>query len=108
MRVGTADRACSLLRQPLGFAEPGGAEHARSSRPPVFLTRRCAILILSRRLDEEIWVGETIRIKIIGIGSGRVRLGISAPEDVPINRAELLGMSSDGQQLGSKLLGGEA
>ena len=47
------------------------------------------MLILSRKLDEEIWLGNDIKIKIISIDKGSVRLGIDAPADVIILREEL-------------------
>ncbi|MBI3464923.1 MAG: carbon storage regulator [Planctomycetes bacterium] len=47
------------------------------------------MLVLSRKLDQSIVLGENIVISVLGIEGGRVRLGISAPADVPIRRAEL-------------------
>ena len=48
------------------------------------------LLILSRRLGEEIVVGNNILIKIIEILPGRVRIGFTAPRDIPIHRVELI------------------
>jgi carbon storage regulator len=47
------------------------------------------MLVLTRKLNEEIVVGNHIRITVIGIHPGRVRLGITAPEDVAVRRTEL-------------------
>lgn len=47
------------------------------------------MLVLSRNLNEEIIIGGNIRVKIIAIRGGRVRLGIQAPDDVRVRRSEL-------------------
>ena len=49
------------------------------------------MLILSRLPGEEIVIADDITIKVIDVqrGSGRVRLGISAPRDVDIDRKEV-------------------
>lgn len=47
------------------------------------------MLILTRKLDEEIIIGDDIRIRIVGIENGKVKLGIDAPEDMSIIRGEL-------------------
>ncbi|MBE0499579.1 MAG: carbon storage regulator CsrA [Campylobacterales bacterium] len=47
------------------------------------------MLILSRKLDEAIWIGDNIKIKIMGIEKGTVKIGIEAPSDITILRQEL-------------------
>ena len=47
------------------------------------------MLVLSRKLNEEICVGEEVSIKILSVTGGRVRLGIVAPSSVKLWRAEL-------------------
>lgn len=47
------------------------------------------MLILSRKLEEAIWLGDNIKIKIMGIEKGTVKIGIDAPSDVTILREEL-------------------
>ena len=48
------------------------------------------MLVLTRKVNEEILIGDNIRIKIVDIGSGRIRLGISAPRDVTVLRDEVI------------------
>lgn len=47
------------------------------------------MLILSRRQDDSVIIGEDIEIKIISIDKGSVRLGFSAPSHCVILRGEL-------------------
>ena len=47
------------------------------------------MLVLSRKLDDEIWIGNDISIKIVNINKGIVKIGINAPKDVEILRGEL-------------------
>lgn len=48
------------------------------------------MLILSRKADESIVIGDNITIKIVSIEKGVVKLGIDAPSDVSILRSELV------------------
>ena len=47
------------------------------------------MLVLSRKLGEEIVIGDNIRIKVVEIRGGNVRIGIVAPEDVSVDRQEI-------------------
>jgi carbon storage regulator len=48
------------------------------------------MLILTRKKDESILIGKDIKLKIISIEEGKVKIGIEAPKDVEILRKELL------------------
>ena len=47
------------------------------------------MLVLTRKTGEEIHIGEGIVVTVLAQEGGRVRLGITAPAEVPIRRAEL-------------------
>lgn len=47
------------------------------------------MLVLTRRKDEEIIVNGNISIKVLSVKGNRVRLGVEAPDDVSVNRAEV-------------------
>jgi carbon storage regulator len=47
------------------------------------------MLVVTRRRNESVVVGEDIEITIAQIQGGKVRLGISAPWWVPIKRKEM-------------------
>ena len=49
------------------------------------------MLVLTRRVDESILIGEDIRITVVKIkGTQQICLGIDAPRNVPVLREELL------------------
>src|SRR5262245_59515284 len=48
------------------------------------------MLVITRREQEAILIGDNIRVTIVNIAPGRVRVGIDAPRDVVITREELL------------------
>ncbi len=47
------------------------------------------MLVLTRKKDEKIMIGEDIEIVILKTKGGQVKLGIVAPEDTLIYREEL-------------------
>lgn len=47
------------------------------------------MLILSRKKDESIIVGNDIEIIVIGIEDDKVKLGINAPKNIDIHRKEI-------------------
>lgn len=47
------------------------------------------MLVLSRKLDETIVINDDIIIKIIGLNSNQVRIGIDAPKSIPVHREEV-------------------
>ena len=47
------------------------------------------MLILSRKINESIMVGENIEVKIVDISNRVVKLGIEAPKEVSVHRKEV-------------------
>lgn len=47
------------------------------------------MLVLTRKPGEQIVIGNNIRITIVGVGPGRVKLGIEAPANVRVDRSEI-------------------
>ncbi len=47
------------------------------------------MLVLTRRIDEEIVVAGNIRLRILSVQGGKVRLGVEAPAGVSVDRAEV-------------------
>ena len=47
------------------------------------------MLVLSRRIGERIIINDNTEVVVLGFRSGNVRLGITAPAEVPVHRAEV-------------------
>jgi len=47
------------------------------------------MLVLSRRIGEQIVIDSNVTVTVVGCRGRKVRLGIDAPDDVPIRRHEL-------------------
>jgi len=47
------------------------------------------MLVLSRKKDEKIIIGDSITLMVIEIRGDKVRLGIDAPKDVSVHRQEV-------------------
>ena len=47
------------------------------------------MLVLSRRADESLYIGDDIKITILDIRGGQVRIGITAPDDIKVHRQEV-------------------
>ena len=47
------------------------------------------MLILTRKRNERIMIGDSIEVVIVDIRGEQVQLGINAPKDVPVHRREV-------------------
>jgi carbon storage regulator len=47
------------------------------------------MLILTRRPQETLVVGDNIKVQVLGVKGGQVRLGVEAPREVPVDREEI-------------------
>ena len=47
------------------------------------------MLVLSRHRDESIIIGDDVIVTIVDIRGDKVRLGIQAPQDIPVHRREV-------------------
>ena len=47
------------------------------------------MLVLARKLGETVVIGDSVTIKVIKVRGNAVCLGIDAPKEVPVHRAEV-------------------
>jgi carbon storage regulator len=57
--------------------------------PAVFEKKEAQMLVLSRKKNERIVINDDITIIVLDIRGNRVRLGVEAPEEVPVHRREV-------------------
>lgn len=73
------------------------------------------MLVLARKINETILIGDNIEIVVVAVAGDNVRLGIKAPKDVKILRSEVyediqkqnqeaaLGLSRNDEEVSDKL-----
>ncbi|HUT94503.1 MAG TPA: carbon storage regulator CsrA [Thermoguttaceae bacterium] len=47
------------------------------------------MLVLSRKVGEKILIGDNISVTVVRVAQGTVRIGVEAPEELPIVREEI-------------------
>lgn len=47
------------------------------------------MLVLSRKVGETIRIGDNIKVTILAVGDGQVRMGFDAPKEVAVHREEI-------------------
>jgi len=47
------------------------------------------MLILTRKDNESLFIGDDIEITVLGVKGNQVRIGINAPKDIDVHREEV-------------------
>ncbi|MGB5179053.1 MAG: carbon storage regulator CsrA, partial [Gammaproteobacteria bacterium] len=47
------------------------------------------MLILTRRVNEKLMVGDEVTVTVLSISGNQVRIGVNAPRHVPVHREEI-------------------
>ena len=66
------------------------------------------MLVLTRRPNESIIIADNIKITVVSVGPGRVKLGIEAPPNVRVDRQEIHDKIEHAADVLSAVAGGEA
>jgi carbon storage regulator len=64
------------------------------------------MLVLTRKTNQSIMIGDEIEVSVLAVSGDKVRVGISAPRDVPVFRKEVY-LSIQEERLGSAAGGRE-
>jgi carbon storage regulator len=69
------------------------------SKSPLLISgRSCLMLVLTRKIGEEIILDGSIRLRIVAVNGSRIRVAIDAPAEVQITRGELANRDSEARQ----------
>lgn len=60
-----------------------------TSNPSGQLWRDYTMLVLSRKIGEKILIGKDISVTVVRVAQGMVRIGVEAPDELPIVREEI-------------------
>ncbi|MBE3578102.1 MAG: carbon storage regulator CsrA [Limnochordales bacterium] len=47
------------------------------------------MLVLTRKVDESIMIGDDVKITVVGVRGDQVKIGIEAPRHIPVHREEI-------------------
>ena len=61
------------------------------------------MLVLSRKKDEKIIIGDNITLMVIEIKNDKVRLGIEAPREITVHREEVYAAIKQAQENGNSI-----
>ena len=84
-----AVRDLVLLRRLEGSPGHRHRDAAKAGTVPAEL-RTIVMLVLTRKLMEKLYIGNEICVTVVRLEGGQVRLGIDAPREIAVVRAELL------------------
>jgi carbon storage regulator len=59
------------------------------------------MLVLTRKTNQSIMIGDDVEISVLAVSGDKVRIGISAPRDVPVFRKEVY-LSIQAERLGAE------
>jgi len=70
------------------------------------VTESGKMLILTRRIGETLNIGDEVRVTVLGVKGNQVRIGVTAPKDVPVHREEIYDRIKKEEESG-KVVAGE-
>ena len=66
------------------------------------------MLVLTRKLGENIRIGDSVKITVLEVRSGQVKLGIEAPPEVKVHREEIYARIQEENRRAQRMHKGES
>jgi carbon storage regulator len=64
------------------------------------------MLVLTRKTNQSIMIGDDIEVSVLAVSRDKIRLGITAPRDIPVYRREVyLSIKGEGDGEGRRKVG---
>ena len=61
------------------------------------------MLVLTRKTNQSIMIGDDIEVTVLAVAKDKIRLGITAPREVPVFRKEVyLSIKGEGADVGTR------
>jgi carbon storage regulator len=88
-RLSATEKPFAFTNCPISSFMLGGVEFDQHVRHVFAELQGKAMLVLSRKKDEKIVIGDNITVMVIEIRGDKVRLGIEAPKEITVHRQEV-------------------
>jgi carbon storage regulator len=73
----------------MGFVCLASGQGSCESRLSAQAGRRHTVLVLTRKSNQSIMIGDDVEISVLSIMGEKVRIGIQAPREIPVFRKEI-------------------
>ena len=60
------------------------------------------MLVLTRRINENLVIGDNVTVSVLGVSGKKVRLGITAPKEISVHREEIYNKIQMDKELGNQ------
>jgi carbon storage regulator len=71
------------------------------ARASVLVVTLGLVLVLTRKTNQSIMIGDAVEVSVLAVSRDKIRLGITAPRDVPVFRKEVY-LSIQEEQMGAQ------
>ena len=82
--------------------------HIGAIRPATTAVRRCEMLILTRRINESLIVGDDVKVTVLSVKGKQIKLGVTAPREIAVHREEIYQRIQQENARGSYLIKNKA
>ena len=78
-----------MMEMTYHFRRPSNAKKNILYKPPSQQQGNNTMLILNRRVGENIVIGDDITVTVLGVSRNQIKIGVKAPKHVSVHREEI-------------------